>query len=188
MPSFHTTRQVWTAALSLCATLCASCQQQGDPNAPEPMELQGRWLGMAVAGTDSPSAQAMGVPAMVKGVVVTEVLQQGAENRAAAAGIAAGDVIAAVDGQPVTNLAELYTLSTRQDTQKPLAIDLVRSGQPMRAMMPAAPGLMSGMASAAPGAAPQFYCPTDAVRWSQADVAPSFRCPRCGGPVTSIAP
>jgi len=174
-------------ALLACAWLLG-CAPTPPDAPPEPMELQGRWLGMAVVGVESPSAQMLGVPPVVKGVVVTEVAQ-GADSRAASAGIQAGDVIAAVEGQPVTNLAELYTLSTRQSTQRPLTIDLVRNGQAMRATLAAPPGMANPMMpTAAATGTPQFFCPAEGLRWSHADVQPSFRCPRCGGPVTSVAP
>jgi hypothetical protein len=106
------------------------------------------------------------------------------------AGVAPGDIVVAVDGKKVQTLGELYTVTTRQNVAQPLSLDIVRQGQQMAVMVPAAlsPAMpaMSG-AQAASAAEPPggglYVCPSDGLQWTQAQVGPDLRCPRCGGPV-----
>jgi S1-C subfamily serine protease len=96
--------------------------------ATEPMQLTGAWLGMRLDATDSPIARELGVPPVVKGVVVTQLLATPGA-RAALAGLAQGDVLTGIDGKPIGNLAELYALSTSLDTTKDLKVDVLRQGR-----------------------------------------------------------
>jgi S1-C subfamily serine protease len=97
-----------------------------------PMELRGQWLGMRLTSTSSQSASDLGVPPEVKGAVVVEV--QGG-SRALVAGLAAGDVVTRVNGKGVTDLLELYALSSRIDNTRPLQVEFLRLGRPMVANM-----------------------------------------------------
>lgn len=179
---------LWALVLAPVAALAPACDG-GPSTRTEPMELQGQWLGMRLSPTSSPTAQRLGVLPELKGVVVANTSPQ-ADPRASGAGIRPGDVIVAVDGTDVASLTDLYSLTTELDTSQPLSISIVRGGQPMSATI--ATGGQPTMGSAArPVAAPAggqpaatLYCPTDGVRWSPAQVAPSYRCPRCGGPLT----
>jgi S1-C subfamily serine protease len=104
-------------------------------SATEPMELRGHWLGMRLTGADSTSARQLGIPPTVKGVVVAE-LAQGIDSRALQAGLIPGDVMIRIDGREVTNLSELYTLSTKFDIARPLMLDILRRGQPLSLLVP----------------------------------------------------
>ena len=102
----------------------------------EPMELWGRWLGMMLASADSAAARSVGIPAGVAGVVVADVARD-ATSRVAQAGLAPGDVIVKVDGTTTSNLADLYTLTTRLNTARSLPLEVLRQGQPMTVLLPA---------------------------------------------------
>jgi S1-C subfamily serine protease len=91
------------------------------------------WLGMRLAATDSRSAEELGVPATVKGVVIADV-QTG--SRAVMAGLAPGDVVTRVDGKEVGSLMDLYSLSTKLDVGRQLQVDYLRAGRPMAALLP----------------------------------------------------
>ncbi|MDH5492485.1 MAG: PDZ domain-containing protein, partial [Myxococcales bacterium] len=116
-------------------TACAP--MSGTASGVQPMELQGRWMGMGLAGSDSASAQLLGIPPTVSGVVVTQMIAD-PSNRSAMAGISTGDVIVGVGGTSVANLAELYTLTTSLDTGQGIQIDALRRGQPISLLLPAA--------------------------------------------------
>ncbi|MDH5674065.1 MAG: PDZ domain-containing protein [Myxococcales bacterium] len=128
-------------ALLALALLLTACQNQNGGPMREPMELSGRWLGMSLSPAESSVARALGVDPTSAGVVVADVTG-GADSRAAAAGIQSGDVLIAVDGSPVTTLAELYTLSTRKDVAAPIQVQLLRQGQPLLLAMPGIDGAM----------------------------------------------
>jgi predicted metalloprotease with PDZ domain len=155
----------------------------------EPMELQGRWLGMRLVPGDSASAREIGAPAAAAGVLVVEVSKT-VGSRVMQAGVAPGDVIVAIDGKKVQTLGELYTVTTRQNVAQPLSLDIVRQGQQMAVMVPAAMTPLMPQASGVQAASPTeavaaglFVCPNDGLQWTQAQVGPDLRCPRCGGPV-----
>jgi len=152
------------------------------PTLTQPVELRGNWLGMWLAPADSAAARAVGVPPSVAGVVVAEVVQEPA-SRAAQAGLLPGDVVVSVDGTSVADLSDLLTLAADLDVGRPLAVGIMRMGQPMTVMMPPPVGMVSGMGmpGQAVGGDGTFLCPNDGLLWSQAQVAPGFRCPRCGG-------
>jgi S1-C subfamily serine protease len=109
--------------------------RQHAASATEPMELRGHWLGMRLSGADSTSARQLGIPPSVKGVVIAEVAP-GMDSRALQAGLMSGDVVIRIDGREVTNLSELYTLSTKLDIARPLALDILRRGQPLSLLIP----------------------------------------------------
>jgi S1-C subfamily serine protease len=102
-------------------------------NQTQAVELRGAWLGMRLAATDSRSAEELGVPATVKGVVIADV-QTG--SRAVMAGLAPGDVVTRVDGKEVGSLMDLYSLSTKLDVGRQLQVDYLRAGRPMAALLP----------------------------------------------------
>jgi S1-C subfamily serine protease len=105
----------------------------------QPMDLRGQWLGMRLASTTSQSAADLGVPPEVKGVVVADVQPN---SRALVAGLAAGDVVARIDGTTVAGIVDMYTLSTRLDIARPLQVDFLRAGRPMTVIVPPAEGTM----------------------------------------------
>jgi S1-C subfamily serine protease len=114
----------------------------------QPMDLRGQWLGMRLASTSSQSAAELGVPPEVKGVVVADVQPS---SRALVAGLAAGDVVARIDGTTVAGLVDMYSLSTRLDVARPLQVDFLRAGRPMTVIVPPPTGTMTPNAGA-PGA------------------------------------
>lgn len=176
----------------------------GPSSSTQAMELSGRWLGMRLASSNTPSAQSLGVPPSTEGVVVAELILPDAA-RALQAGLLAGDVLVGIDGNAIANLTELYTLTTTLDISRPLPVSIVRQGQPLSVILPApsgataglpagvAPGMVSpglgGAATftptvtAAPATEPMFYCPNDRLYYRQSQVSSSLTCPRCGGPL-----
>ena len=168
----------WRVALLVCACLgTLACDEGPAATPPDPMELQGRWQGMRLSEVGSPTARNVGVPADVSGVVVAEV-SQGGGSAAFWAGIQPGDVIVSVDGNEVTNLTDLYSFTAGLGEAVPIPLQLLRAGQPLSATLTPAPG-------AAPVGQPsQLFCATDRLYWTDAQVTPTFRCPRCGGPLT----
>lgn len=115
----------------------------------QPMELRGQWLGMRLAAPGSQSAADLGVPPEVKGVVVADV-QVG--SRALLAGMAAGDVVTRVNGKAVTDLLEMYNLSSRVDNTRPMQVEFLRAGRPMVASMMPPESMAPASATAWPGA------------------------------------
>ena len=99
-------------------------------------------LGFALAGAPPAFAQASGDPLPRRGAlgVTLAVDPQGtviasvvaAGSAAATAGLAAGDAIAALDGKPVTSIAQVQSVIGGHRGGDSLAIDLVRSGERKR--------------------------------------------------------
>ena len=103
------------------------------------MQLSGQWLGIRLASADTPSAQSFGVAPATEGVVVAEfVMPEGA--RAQQAGLLPGDVLVGIDGNAISNLTQLYTLSTTLDVNRMLALSVTRQGQPLNLLVPGLPG------------------------------------------------
>ena len=159
------------------ATGMVACDQ-ASPAAIAPMELQGRWQGMRLSEVGSETARTLGVPADVTGVVVAEVVQAN-DSRAFWAGLQPGDLLVSINGSTVESLTDLYAVTDSLGEPTPVPIEFMRRGQQMSAMLNPAPSLQAG-----PPGAMEYYCPVDQVRWSAAQVAPSFRCPRCNGPLS----
>lgn len=112
--------------------------QSSAASPPQAMELRGFWLGMRLAPTNSRSAEELGVPAGIKGVLVADVQPS---SRALSAGLAPGDVVTRVDGKDVETLMELHALSAKLDVGRQLQIDILRVGRPMAVILqPDAPG------------------------------------------------
>jgi len=169
----------------------------------QPMELRGRWLGMSISGTNSASARELRVPPSTPGVLVVEVSERKG-LRATQAGVLAGDVITSVDGNKVRDLDDLYGVSRKTDVLGTVLLEVQRWGQPITLALPAINGAASGAtqtpstnASTGGGTAAtpaawtptrskvQFYCPKDKLILQHQGVQPHYRCPGCGGPVTS---
>lgn len=96
------------------------------------MELWGYWMGMRLAPTDSRSAEELGVPLGIKGVLVADVQPS---SRALSAGLAPGDVVTRVDGKEIDSLTEMHTLSAKLDVNRQLQIDILRVGRPMAVIL-----------------------------------------------------
>ncbi len=84
------------------------------PKTTQVMELRGSWLGMKLTSLDSPTAQRLGIPSSAKGVMIVEIEERNGW-RVIQAGAMEGDVIVAVDGQDVRDLADLYDVSRNLD-------------------------------------------------------------------------
>jgi predicted metalloprotease with PDZ domain len=124
-------------------------QQGATTGAVLPMELRGQWLGMRLTATGSQSAADLGVPPEIKGVVVADV--QGG-SRALLAGLAAGDVVTRVNGRSVTDLLDMYNLSSRIDNTRPMQVEFLRAGRPMVASMLPPESMVPASGPTAPGA------------------------------------
>ena len=171
-----------------------------EPKTTQVMELRGSWLGMKLT---SPTAQRLGIPPSAKGVMVVEIMEMNGW-RARQAGIMESDVIVAVDGQDVRDLADLYDISRKVNVGDAVLLEVRRWGQLVTLVLPALHTPLPGAAQlqpgqvgqAAPGMAPgtnaaagqpvawapggqggQFYCPTHNRMWPQTAVHPNYRCP-----------
>ncbi len=100
------------------------------------MELQGSWLGMKLSSLDTPTAQRLGIPASAKGVMITEI-EERIGWRVRQAGAMEGDVIVAVEGQTVRNLADVYEVSRNVNVAGVVLLDIRRWGQLMTLALPA---------------------------------------------------
>jgi hypothetical protein len=150
-------------ALAATASIVVAAGVWGKPSSTQqtqPMELIGLWLGMRIVAADSSGAAELGVPPSVDGVVVAEVPTQ-ADSSVLQAGLAPGDVVTRVNGNDVANLKDLYTLSATLDAGRPLSVDILRAGQPMTAVLPAAPESAAKQVAgfAAPGQQYGFAAP-----------------------------
>jgi len=107
----------------------------GQP-ATQPVEMKGAWLGMNLSSLNTPAAAAMGIPPTLGGVLVEE-LRETTGWRASQAGVVAGDVITAVEGKKVRDLAELAKIASKVDVNRPVLIEMLRWGQPVTLILPA---------------------------------------------------
>jgi len=181
------------------------------------MELRGNWLGMKLTSLDSPTARRLGVPPSVrKGVMVVELQEARDGWRPRQAGVLPGDVIVAVDGKKVRDLADLYDASRNLDVGSAVLLDIRRWGQPMTLVLPAvyaappvagppeawqgvqpppatAQGANAGaaqLAAWAPGSqcyqCPHFYCRVHNQVFPQGAVHPNYRCPIGNCPLNAL--
>lgn len=88
------------------------------------------WLGVALA--DAASAAS----AHTAGAVVRDVFPDGP---AARAGVRKGDVITALDGHAVASVAGLQTALRSAHSQQPVAVQILRDGQPLTVQVSLAP-------------------------------------------------
>jgi hypothetical protein len=125
------------AALTLGFLLVGEggCQNRAPGASVVPMQLEGRWLGMTLSSTGSASAAAFGVPPSVTGVAVTQVPQTPGA-RILQSGIAPGDVIVALNGATVNNLAEFYAETAQLNATGGVTLDILRQGQRLTAAVP----------------------------------------------------
>lgn len=73
---------------------------------------EGSWLGMEVVPVTNITAAQYGLPAGTAGLVVAE-----AEGVAAAAGVRAGDLLATVNGQPVSDMQSFFVVTQNGQAQ-----------------------------------------------------------------------
>jgi len=154
------------------------------------MELRGSWLGMKLTSLDSPTAQRMGIQPSLPGVMIVEIAEQDGW-RVRQAGAMEGDVITAVDGQDVRDLADLYDVSRTVDVGNAVLLDVRRWGQSMTLVLPALHAPPGGAAAAQFGQAGQFPAATappvvamganpagtQPVAWTPLAQGPQFYCP-----------
>jgi S1-C subfamily serine protease len=108
---------------------------------PEPSRTKPAWLGIIGTTVQPELAQAMRLPADQSGVLVQFVESL---SPAKAAGIQAceefvslgdhrwlvgGDIITALDGQPVSNMRELHTLLSQATAGQQVSLTLLRDGE-----------------------------------------------------------
>jgi len=84
------------------------------------------FLGVFIQDLSSQLAEAMGVDPNTKGVVVSDVMEDGPADKA---GIVAGDVILTVDGTPVDSAARLRLVIAGKGGDKGVKITLLRDGK-----------------------------------------------------------
>lgn len=156
------------------------------PKTTQVMELRGSWLGMKLTSLDSPTARRLGVPPSAKGVMIVEVEERNGW-RALRAGATEGDVIVAVDGQDVRDLADLYDVSRNVDVGSAVLLDIRRWGQPITLVLPALHALPAGAAGAQLGQAGSFPAATapagnaagtQPVAWTPGAQGGQLYCPR----------
>jgi S1-C subfamily serine protease len=90
------------------------------------IEVLGMELGELLPGL----ALASGVPRGVRGLIVTE-----SATRAAAAGLLAGDVIQAINGQRVETIANFIKAMNKASLRKGVSLDVYRQGQRLNLMI-----------------------------------------------------
>ena len=169
------------------------------------MKIRGSWLGMRMISLDSPAALRSGVPPSVRGVMVVEI-EDRIGWRARQAGVQEDDIILAVNGKKIRDLADLYDLSHKLDAGPAIYLNILRWGQPMTLMLPAvyaAPSVagqpqvelefqtapmtaqrtnagVAQLAALVPASrGPMFNCPIHNRVWPQNEVHPHYRCPLC---------
>ena len=163
---------------------------RSEPKTTQVMELRGSWLGMKLTSLDSPTVQRMGIPPSLPGVMIVEIAERDGW-RARQAGAVEGDVIVAVDGKNVRDLADLYDVSRTVDVGNAVLLDVRRWGQSMTLVLPALHAPPGGAAAAQFGQAGQFPAATappvvamganpagtQPVAWTPLAQGPQFYCP-----------
>jgi len=163
----------------------------------ETMEIHGNWLGMKLVSFDSHKARRLGVPSSLHGVVVVGIQERNGW-RARQAGVQEDDIITGVNGKKIRDMADMFDASRKLDVASPVALEVLRWGQPLTLVLPAAAPPFEGtpqvgqgnrpatrisrgenQGAAQPGAnqSPQFYCPQHNGVWPQSAVHPKYRCP-----------
>ncbi len=121
---------------------------------PARVPREGAWLGMEVGPVTPLTAGQYRIPAGIGGVVVSE-----AESVASVAGVRAGDVVTAIDGVPVADMAG-FLRATQYGTLAGGTVDLLRTGRAVRLVLGSPPtgpaAAWPGQAAAAPGWAPGY--------------------------------
>lgn len=172
------------------------------------MEIQGAWLGMKLASTDSKIARRLGVGPSERGAIVSEI-EERSGWRARQAGVQRGDVIKAVNGMEVRDIADLYDVSRDVDVASAVSLDVLRWGQFLKLVLPAvnvpvaaafppqeierhrtAPMMGRQVVNTGPAAqgnmGPQFFCSQHNRQWPLSSVQPNYRCPIGSCPLTRV--
>ena len=89
-------------------------------------EVQRGLLGVSISDFTADSAEAFGIDKAVEGALVQEIVS---ESAAEAAGIEVGDVIIAIDDQPITSATDLRTTVGLRRSGDSLRITVIRDGQ-----------------------------------------------------------
>ncbi len=157
----------------------------------QPMELQGRWLGLRLSEIHSRVASRYRIPPSTKGVLVSEISERNG-IRARQAGVLAGDVIQAVDEHKVRDMADLFDATRDVDVTTAVILDVLRWGQPMTLVLPGVymtppAQAQAGRLNAAPqAAAPQAAAPQASI--PQAATPPVNQTPVAGANVNGAQP
>jgi PDZ domain-containing protein len=133
------------------------------------MRVQGSWNGMTLQATEA---------VQPRGVLVAWIDPEEGD-RARRAGIQPGDAIVGVDQRKVGGLADMRAASRKTHPGEPLMIHLLRQGQLLTLVLPAAPPPLPSLPAAL---GPSAYCPHDGVLVPPAQAARGT-CPICGGPL-----
>jgi len=152
------------------------------------MQVQGAWAGMTLR-TPDPAPPLPPLPTAGGGVqvaarrpsgVVVASIDTEEGNRARGAGIRPGDTIVGVGDKKVGGLADLRAATEKLDPRQPLMINILRQGQLMTMVLPAASLPLASLPTALAG--PNAYCPRDGVLIPPGQAATGV-CPICGGPL-----
>ena len=180
------------------------------------MEVKGDWLGMSLVDLTSPSARRAGIPAGLKGVMVSDI-SESTGWRARAAGVMPRDVLLTVNRTKISDINDLYDLTRKLNVTEAVFLDVNRFGQVATVVLPS---LTAPAAAVAPGAAgfnqpammapaaapmlpaaavnaqpvaqpgqyfgPRWLCRRHGLAWPQQAVQPGFRCPYCNEPLRSV--
>ena len=89
---------------------------------PADVAIEGSWIGMDVTELSAGDASALGLPAGIKGILVNDV----ESPPATMVGFVTGDVIAAVNGQPTTDMRQFETATQKQSGA---VVDVIRGNK-----------------------------------------------------------
>ena len=162
---------------------------------------------MNLASTDSKMARRLGVGPSERGAIVTGI-EERSGWRARQAGVQRGDVIKAVNGMEVRDMADLYDVSRDVDVGSAVSLDVLRWGQYLKLILPAvneplvgtfpppeierprtAPmmGQQVNAGLAVQGnQGPLFFCPQHNRQWPHNAVHPAYRCPIGNCPLSRV--
>jgi hypothetical protein len=105
--------------------------------APTGLPTEGSWLGMEVVPITPLTATQYGIPNDLRGLVVAE-----AEGQSTTAGVAAGDVIVAINSIPIGDM-RTFLQATQNGQLRSGAVDIMRGGKFMKVSLGQAPGLVA---------------------------------------------
>ena len=89
---------------------------------PADVAIEGSWIGMDVTELSAGDASALGLPAGIKGILVNDV----ESPPATMVGFVTGDVIAAVNGQPTSDMRQFETATQKQSGA---VVDVIRGNK-----------------------------------------------------------
>ena len=83
------------------------------------------WLGVLALAVEPTVAAELGLPTDLEGALITEIVRGAPADEA---GLETGDVITAIDGEPVTGNEELTSILTEHDPGETVRVEIVNDG------------------------------------------------------------